>query len=125
MCAAKADDSLAVRPLLIGLPGPVLDAATREMIARLQPAGFILFARNCESPAQLQNLTSALADLSVLPQPLILIDHEGGRVTRFQWDDSRPQRRFLVSYGGKIQSKQYGQHSSMGCCLVGRWRSMG
>jgi beta-N-acetylhexosaminidase len=45
------------------------------------PFGFILFKRNCETPAQIALLTSALRDAVGRDAP-ILIDQEGGRVQR-------------------------------------------
>jgi beta-N-acetylhexosaminidase len=78
-----------VRPIIVGLPGTELDTATRSIIEQLKPAGFILFARNCENPAQLSNFTAELKKLLPAP-PLLFIDHEGGRVQRFQWDDYIP-----------------------------------
>ncbi len=47
------------------------------------PWGFILFARNVESPDQLRRLTGALRD-AVGWQAPILIDQEGGRVQRMR-----------------------------------------
>ena len=47
--------------------------------AASEPWGFILFARNVESPAQLRRLTSELRD-SVGRDAPVLIDQEGGRV---------------------------------------------
>jgi beta-N-acetylhexosaminidase len=69
--------------LLIGLPGPGLDGETRALIRQLQPAGFILFARNVEDPAQVRELNRELASLVRAEHPAILsVDQEGGRVQR-------------------------------------------
>ncbi|MEO8716698.1 MAG: beta-N-acetylhexosaminidase [Burkholderiales bacterium] len=59
---------------------------TDDDVRRLRhPAvgGVILFARNFESPAQLQALTRDIRALRE-PQLLIGVDHEGGRVQRFK-----------------------------------------
>ena len=69
--------------LLIGVPGPVLDAATAKRLRRLQPGGFILFGRNIVSAPQLRQLTDDLRDLSAT-EPIITIDQEGGRVSRLR-----------------------------------------
>ncbi len=50
--------------------------------------GFILFARNIESPAQLLRLTSDLRD-SVGRDAPVLVDQEGGRVARMRAPDWR------------------------------------
>ena len=48
-----------------------------------QPWGFILFARNIETPDQLRRLTGDLRDAVGRDAP-ILIDQEGGRVQRMR-----------------------------------------
>lgn len=69
--------------LLIGIPGPSLDDATRGLIRQIQPAGVILFARNVEEPAQVLELNRELASLLPDEYPLLLsVDQEGGRVQR-------------------------------------------
>jgi beta-N-acetylhexosaminidase len=66
--------------LMVGIPGPRLDRATRRTLAELRPAGVILFRRNVEDPRQLRRLA---ADLHALRAgTLVAIDHEGGRVNR-------------------------------------------
>jgi beta-N-acetylhexosaminidase len=69
------------QPLLIGIPGPSLGAGFRELIKRIQPGGFILFARNLGNPDQVYELMSQLNSLCESP-PLLTIDQEGGRVAR-------------------------------------------
>jgi len=69
--------------LLVGVPGPELDAATAERLRQLQPGGFILFGRNIVSAPQLRQLTDELRDLST-SEPVITIDQEGGRVSRLR-----------------------------------------
>jgi beta-N-acetylhexosaminidase len=75
---------------IYGLAGPELTADERAFFRDADPAGYILFRRNCVDPAQLRALTESLCSLSgrdVLP---ILIDQEGGRVARMrtpEWPD--------------------------------------
>jgi len=69
--------------LLVGLPGPELDAATAAALRRVQPGGYILFTRNISSPRQLRKLIDDLRELSVI-EPIITIDQEGGRVSRLK-----------------------------------------
>lgn len=54
----------------------------RRLFAEADPLGFILFARNCESPAQLGSLVEALRDAVGRSDAPVLIDQEGGRVAR-------------------------------------------
>ncbi len=75
-----------ITPLIIGVPGATLSAGDEALIRRLNPAGFILFARNCIDAAQVQALCTRLKALSPFQPPLIFIDQEGGRVARIRWD---------------------------------------
>jgi beta-N-acetylhexosaminidase len=81
--AAKAGIS-AGDLLIIGLPGPTLDAEAASLMAEVRPLGVILFRRNITSVSQLRELTSALR--RERPDLLIAIDHEGGRVHRMPSD---------------------------------------
>jgi beta-N-acetylhexosaminidase len=71
------------RAVIASLAGPDLGAEDAALLRRLDPAGLILFARNCETPAQLQGLTARLRDCLGWHAP-ILIDQEGGRVARLR-----------------------------------------
>jgi beta-N-acetylhexosaminidase len=71
--------------LVIGFDGTTADAKVRDLLARIRPAGVILFARNLETPAQVRELTRQLQETAVelgLGRLLIGTDHEGGRVVR-------------------------------------------
>ena len=69
-------------PVIFGLSGPTLTADEAALFRASEPAGFILFARNIEHPAQLRALTDSLRDLTGREQLPILIDQEGGRIAR-------------------------------------------
>ncbi len=75
--------------LLVGLPGPELDATTAAMLRRVQPGGYILFTRNIKTPAGLRKLTDDLRDLSRV-EPFITVDQEGGRVSRLKAIGNEP-----------------------------------
>ena len=66
-------------PVIFGLSGPTLTSDEAALFRASQPAGFILFARNIEHPAQLRALTDSLRDLTGREQLPILIDQEGAR----------------------------------------------
>ena len=70
--------------LLVGLPGPELDAATAASLRRVRPGGYVLFTRNLVSPAQLRKLLDHLREISAPVTPLLTIDQEGGRVSRLK-----------------------------------------
>jgi beta-N-acetylhexosaminidase len=84
MSFARTSAGQAPAAAIFGVEGLSLNAAEKEFFARVQPFGFILFARNCDNPAQVRALTDelrALTGRSALP---ILIDQEGGRVARLR-----------------------------------------
>ena len=72
----------APRAMVLGCAGEALDDGERRFLADVDPAGFILFKRNCESPAQTQALIGALREAVGRPDAPVLIDQEGGRVVR-------------------------------------------
>ena len=72
---------MALSPLIFGCQGPSLSAAERRFFAKAQPFGFILFSRNLETPKQIQHLCTELRTAVGWHAP-VLIDQEGGRVSR-------------------------------------------
>ncbi len=74
---------------ILGCAGPGLAPDERRLFARIDPWGFILFARNVETPGQLLRLTSELRD-SVGRDAPVFIDQEGGRVARLGPPHWRP-----------------------------------
>ncbi|HEV7995411.1 MAG TPA: beta-N-acetylhexosaminidase [Stellaceae bacterium] len=74
------------RPLaaIFGCAGEELSVGERRFFAEADPAGFILFRRNCRSPAQVRGLVEALRGSIGRPAASVLIDQEGGRVARLR-----------------------------------------
>lgn len=69
--------------LVIGFAGPSVSDDLRRLIGLVRPAGFVLFARNVEEPAQVRELNRELASLVEPAYPAFLaVDQEGGRVQR-------------------------------------------
>jgi beta-N-acetylhexosaminidase len=88
-------------PLVVGIAGPVLTAAEADMLARIAPAGVILFARNVVDPVQLRLLTDALRDAAGRADLAILVDQEGGAVARLRpphWPGFPAAARFGALY---------------------------
>ena len=69
---------------IYGLEGVELKGDERAFFRDADPAGFILFKRNCENQDQLLRLTDSLRSLTGRPDLPILIDQEGGRVARMK-----------------------------------------
>ena len=72
------------RAFICGLEGLSLTEAEREFIARYQPWGAILFARNISSPPQIFDLCNTFRECLDDAEAPILIDQEGGRVQRIK-----------------------------------------
>jgi beta-N-acetylhexosaminidase len=80
---------------IFGCAGTQLAEAERRFFARVDPAGFILFARNVADPAQLRELTGTLRQ-AVGRDVRVLVDQEGGRVQRLKpphWRAAPPPGR--------------------------------
>ena len=73
-----------MKAAVLGLSGAALTPDERAFFADAQPAGYILFRRNCIDRAQLRRLTDDLRALDGRDDLPILIDQEGGRVARMQ-----------------------------------------
>ncbi|MBA4094743.1 MAG: beta-hexosaminidase, partial [Candidatus Accumulibacter sp.] len=69
-------------PIIFAFSGLALNDDERALFRASDPAGFILFRRNVDTPDQLRALTDSLRDLSGRVDVPILIDQEGGRVAR-------------------------------------------
>ena len=89
-----------MQPLFLGLAGLVLNDDERALFRAANPAGYILFKRNVDSPDQVRALTQSLRDLAGRDLP-ILIDQEGGRVARLRpphWPEFPTGERFGLLY---------------------------
>jgi len=73
-----------IQPIIFGLSGTTLSADERRFFRDANPFGFILFQRNCESPAQVRRLVAALRESVARADAPVLIDQEGGRVARLK-----------------------------------------
>jgi beta-N-acetylhexosaminidase len=90
-----------MRAAIYGLEGLELTAEEEAFFRDSEPAGFILFRRNCGDPDQLLRLTDSLRDLTGRADLPILIDQEGGRVARMrppEWPAFPPAERFAQLY---------------------------
>lgn len=68
---------------ILGIAGPVLDAAEARLFAAHPPAGVILFGRNLRDPDQLRALIASLRAV-LPPDAVLMVDQEGGRVARLR-----------------------------------------
>ena len=92
---------------IYGLEGFTLKDDERAFFGDADPAGFILFRRNCENQEQMLRLTDALRDVARRDDVPILIDQEGGRVARMrppEWPAFPAAERFARLYQVAPQS---------------------
>ena len=73
-----------MKAAIYGIEGLELTDSERDFFRDADPAGFIVFKRNCDNRDQLLRLTDALRDLTGRADLPILVDQEGGRVARMK-----------------------------------------
>ena len=90
------------RAVVFGVAGKELTPAERGFFRETNPAGFILFQRNCDTPEQVRRLVAELRRAVGREAAPILIDQEGGRVARLKppaWSDCPAPAR-IAALGG-------------------------
>lgn len=97
MSVLDVDARTPPRAAILGCAGFVLDDGEAAFFADVDPLGFILFGRNCETPDQVKRLVSTLRECVGRDDAPVLIDQEGGRVSRLHephWRRPPPAARF-------------------------------
>ena len=90
-------DNRAPAAVVFGCAGETLTDAERDLFRDADPLGFILFARNIQSPDQVRRLTGDLRAAVGRDDAIVMIDQEGGRVRRLRpphWTDYPAMRPF-------------------------------
>ncbi len=102
---------------MFGCAGPVLTTEEVAFFRNMRPWGFILFARNVQTPEQVRALTRSLREAADRPEAPVMIDQEGGRVQRLgpphwprypsarafsRWINDPLERRELVRLGARL-----------------------
>jgi beta-N-acetylhexosaminidase len=83
------------KAVILGCAGPDLSADERAFFRDADPLGFILFARNVDTPERTRRLVEALRSSVARAEAPVLIDQEGGRVARLKpphWRKAPPAR---------------------------------
>ena len=88
------------KPIIISLSGFKLTKKEERLIRFYKPWGIILFKRNIASFDQLKNLTKNIRYCIKDPYYPILVDEEGGNVSRFAHLINT--REFSQNFFGKI-----------------------
>jgi beta-N-acetylhexosaminidase len=91
------------KAIIFGVKGYKLTKKEKNLFKRAKPWGIILFSRNIKSISQLKNLIQSIKkNLNVKKYP-ILIDQEGGKVSRL--DRIIDFRTFSNDFFGKLYKK--------------------
>lgn len=83
------------RAAIFGCAGPDLTPDERAFFRDVDPLGFILFARNVDTPERTRRLVEDLRSAVARADAPVLIDQEGGRVARLRpphWRKAPPAR---------------------------------
>lgn len=72
---------LAASLMMVDIPGPTLDPATRAHLAEYKFGGVCLFRKNIQNPEQVRKLTAEIREV-LGEHVLIAVDQEGGAVQR-------------------------------------------
>jgi len=89
------------RAAIFGCAGPRLGPEEGAFFREADPLGFILFARNVETPTQVKALVADLRNAVGRADAPVLIDQEGGRVARLRpphWRATKPAAAFAALY---------------------------
>ena len=100
---------------ILGCGGPELSADERAFFGEARPWGFILFARNVETPEQVRTLVGGLRE-SVGRDAPVLVDQEGGRVQRLRpphWRRYPPGRAY-----GRLPAHERREITRLGARLM-------
>jgi len=90
-----------ILPVVFGCSSTSILPEERQFFKEANPLGFILFGRNCDDPEQVRRLIMELRHAVGRPDAPVLIDQEGGRVSRLQpphWPKHPPARVFGIMY---------------------------
>jgi len=83
------------RAAILGCAGQDLTADERAFFRDADPLGFILFARNVDTPERTRRLVEELRSCVARAEAPVLVDQEGGRVARLRpphWRKAPPAR---------------------------------
>ncbi len=92
---------MSFKPFTTGILGLELSAEERAFIGGERPWGYILFARNIDTPSQVADLCAALREAGGRADAPVLVDQEGGRVQRLRpphWTNYRSAADIGVLY---------------------------
>lgn len=90
-------DLTSLKAVVLTVDGEVLTKEEERLFKEYKPAGFILFKRHCVSKSQVKELVSSLREVVGCQSLPILIDQEGGDISRLkspEWSEYPSARSY-------------------------------
>jgi beta-N-acetylhexosaminidase len=116
---------MSLGPLMVDVAGAELSPDDADILRHPLIGSVLLFSRNYRNPQQLAALTAAIRALR-MPQLLIAVDHEGGRVQRFRDGFTRlPAARLLGRRFDENRSEALRLAHSIGWLMASELRAAG
>src|SRR6056297_798241 len=106
------DTVSALGACILDAEGPRLTEKEKALFREARPFGFILFARNIDTPDQIRALCDEMREAAGHAAP-ILIDQEGGRVQRLKgpiWRDWLPALEQVQTSGAQGAEAMYARY---------------
>jgi beta-N-acetylhexosaminidase len=102
-------DKMSIKPVILGCESTTLSKNEKFFMRDANPWGYILFARNIDTPLQVQRLVYDLRN-AVGRDAAVFIDQEGGRVARLKqpyWNEWTPVGDLIaqIDADGKSRGK--------------------
>jgi len=105
--------------LIVGFDGAEISSRVSSLLARLQPAGVILFARNIQSPEQTWRLLRECQECVAAPL-FTCVDLEGGTVDRFRDAlGATPSAADVFATGERVLFRGHGEIIGANCRALG------
>lgn len=112
-------------PLMVDVQGVALEPDERELLEHPLVGSVILFSRNYDSPEQLARLVADIHGVRT-PALLVTVDHEGGRVQRFQQGFTRlPPMRALGRHYARGRAEGLALARRLGWLMAAELRALG
>lgn len=100
--------------LIVSIPSYKLDSSTEKWLEKIRPSGILLFRRNIKNAQQTKKLIESLQQVALRTKNssyLILVDQEGGIVTRIHSNPPPPSLLALAKIKDSEVLKEYAEAS--------------
>jgi len=108
-------------PVIFGCIDTKLTDEEKTFFSLNRPLGLILFTHNCNNPSQVRALINEFREIVEIDNAPILIDQEGGRVTRLlppHWRHPPPAKFFPLIFKQNVADAKLAAY--LNTCLIGK-----